>query len=182
MNLWPGEWAGAWPGDWQGNSAADGFVDMGLLAQGSGSTSFTVERLEPAIILPPPRLRRAKPRPAHQVADLGMVVVAKASVRASASTIMAPRTVADMGLVAGAASSGRMDGHAAAGLRLQTQGTATLTASMAVAFAATAAVQAQGRGWAVLTASVTRRDNVVPIKGVELADDEIAALYLLLAA
>lgn len=205
---WPGGWSGPWLGDWQGDSEPGGFANASVHIQGAGAAWLAAEATGGSSYADC-AMHASGSGHTHLAAQGGAVetpssggglggyapaprqpryVAAAMQARGhgrtgatAATTERQPGAFADCRATVGAGGTLSAQPSASAPIGVMAAGPAHVVAP-AVALAS-ASMLAQGAGATHLAATITRRDNVVPIRPViDLAEDEIAALYLLLAA
>jgi hypothetical protein len=182
MVRWSGDWFGHWQGDWQGEGSAGGVVNAALIVNGGSEAFFhAVDLTPPAVVTPsgggarvPTRRKTTYLRAALHAEGVGLgrfgplvgrvQPVALAAAGAHRATLVAavgrvsPLALASAGR--GAARFGAVAGRVKP-----------------------AALPIAGRGTATFSATVDTRTVVVPIRPrVELADDELLAILMLMAA
>ena len=190
MSNWAGVWMGLWEGSWEGESDP-GVLSAALVVVGTSTSTFGAELTEaPAqvavIVGGGSRPRRRGPMRYSEVRRFespGTVVSAVLVITAASDATFAP--ILDTSVNASMASAGRAKSSFGAhvAVRAALADSTQAGASFGVAMTQAAALQSAGASAASFGATSNTRVVVAPIRPrVELADDELAAVLLLLAA
>lgn len=173
-------WDGEWLGMWESGAEAGAGLNAALVVVGTGSSAFTAQLLAaPPAIIDPAIFFRAKVRKKPKPISAALVVDGAGAVRFSPQLGQA----IEAQLVVGAWSGWVFRAKVLAPAALVLAGSSSATMAPVLAKAEQASLAAQAGSGATFGAQSSVRQVVVPLtRKVELADDEIAAVLLLLAA
>ena len=175
-------WAGVWVGLWESQQGEpSGIVNAAATLAGAGAIVASAEVSQ--------RFEQQQPtgggyvhhyqRP-RRYALAGLLAFGVGSVSLSARVTESARATANAALVAKGSGYASLSASGVFGASVRTVASASMLAGPTVLAGSAATIQGSSR--TTLTAAIVKR-NVVPIRPqLELADDEIAAILLMMAA